>query len=92
LLTEGISFLTDCREIHRGNQTYVLLIKCSNDIDFMNYFNDKETTENTDPKDDKLLFLNGKERLKYLRGKRDYQRKKNKVRPVIQYLMNLIKF
>ena len=60
----------------------MLLIKCSKDIDFMNNFNDKETTENTDLKDDKLLFLNGKEQLKYLRGKRDYQRKKNKVRPV----------
>jgi len=39
----------------------------------MSKFNNKETTENNDPKDDKLLFLNGKERLKYLRGKRDYQ-------------------
>ena len=58
----------------------------------MNGLNDTTTTETTDPKDDKLLFLNGKERLKYFRGKRDYQRKKNKVRSVIQYLRNLIKF
>ena len=54
-------------------------------------FNDT-TTETTDPKDDKLLFMNGKERLKYFRGKRDYQRNKNKVGAVIQCLKNLIKF
>jgi hypothetical protein len=53
---------------------------------------DTTTIENTDPKDDKLIFMDGREQLKYLRGKRDYQRRKNKVRLVIQYLRNLIKF
>ena len=54
--------------------------------------NDTTTTvENTDPKDDKLVFLNGREQLKYLRGVREHQRKKNRVRSVIQYLRDLIK-
>jgi hypothetical protein len=49
------------------------------------------TTESTDPKDDRLLFLNGRDRLKYIYGKRDYQRRKNKVKLVIQYMRKLIK-
>lgn len=61
-------------------------------IDAMVSSNDTTTNKNTDPKDDKLIFLNGRERLQYFRGKREFQRKKNKTRSVIQYLKNLIKF
>ena len=58
----------------------------------MNSFDDTTTTENTDPNDDKLIFVNGRERLKYLRGKREYERNKGKVGSVIQFLKNLIRF
>ena len=58
----------------------------------MNSFDDTTTTENTDPNDDKLIFVNGRERLKYFRGKREYERNKSKVGSVIQYLRKLIKF
>ena len=58
----------------------------------MNSFDNTTTTENTDPKDDKLIFLNGREQLKYVRGKRNFKRKTNKFKSVIQCLRNLIKF
>jgi hypothetical protein len=53
-------------------------------IDVMNSFDDATTTESSEPTDDKLVFLNGKEQLKFLRGKREYRGKKNKLRLVIQ--------
>jgi len=56
----------------------------------MKYFKDPKTTESPDLKDDKLLFLNGTERLKYFRGNRDFERKKSMSRSVIQYLKNLV--
>jgi len=56
----------------------------------MKGFKDPTTTEDPDLKDDKLLFLNGTERLKYFRGKRDFERKKYMSRSVIQYLKNLV--
>ena len=56
----------------------------------MKSFKDPTTTEGPDLKDDKLLFLNGTERLKYFRGKRNFERKKNMSRSVIQYLKNLV--
>lgn len=52
---------------------------------------DDTSTEITDLQDDKLLFLNGKERLKYYDGKRTYARKRNKVGAAVHYLRNLIK-
>ena len=58
----------------------------------MNNIYDTTTTENTDPTDDKLLILNGEERLEYFEGTPDFRRKKNKVWLVIQYLRNLVKF
>ena len=61
-------------------------------VDVMNSFDNTTTTENTDPKDDKLIFLNGREQLKYLRGKREYQKKKNKFSSVIHYLRKMFKF
>jgi len=61
-------------------------------VDIMVSSNDTTTKINTDPKDDKLIFLNGREQLKYIHGKREYERKKNKFGSVIQYLRNLIKF
>jgi hypothetical protein len=61
-------------------------------IDVMVISKDTTTIENTDPKDDKLIFLNGGKQLKYLRGKRNSQRKKYKIVSVIQYLRSLIKF
>ena len=57
----------------------------------MKSIKDSVATESPDLKDDKLLFLNGRERLQYFRGKREFQRKKNKPRSVVQYLKNLIK-
>jgi hypothetical protein len=50
------------------------------------------TVENTDPEDDKLIFVNGREQLKYLRGQREHQRNKNKLGSIIEYVRNLIKF
>jgi len=61
-------------------------------IDVMNSFDDTTTTEITDPTDDKLLFLNGREQLKYLCGKREYERNKNKVGSVIQCLKDMVEF
>ena len=61
-------------------------------IEVMKSSKDSTITNSDDPTDDKLLFLNGRERLKYFHGKRDFQRKKNKAGSVIQYLRNLIKF
>jgi hypothetical protein len=58
----------------------------------MNNFDDTTTTENTDTTNDKLIFVNGTERLKYFRGKREYERNKSKVGSVIQYLKKLIRF
>lgn len=58
----------------------------------MNDFDDTETTEYSIPVDDKLLFLNGRERQKFFAGKQIYKRKKNKFGSVIQYLQDLIRF
>ncbi len=58
----------------------------------MKSFKDSTSIESPDLKDDKLLFLNGRERLKYFKGKRDFERKKNKARSVIQYLRKLVNF
>ena len=58
----------------------------------MNSFDDTTTTESSEPTGDKLVFLNGKEQLKFLRGKREYRGKKNKLRLVIQYVRDLFKF
>lgn len=45
-------------------------------IDVMSSFDYATTTGITDPKDDKLMFLNGIEQVKYLRGRREYERSK----------------
>ena len=58
----------------------------------MKSFNDTTTTESTDTTDDKLIFVNGRERLKYFRGKREYERNKSKAGSVIQCLKKLIRF
>jgi hypothetical protein len=44
------------------------------------------------PSEDDLIFMDGKERWKYLNGKPRHLKKKNKVESVIQYLSNFIKF
>ena len=90
-MTEGISFLTGSRVIHGDNQTYMLLIGMVI-FNVMNSLDDTTTTEGSEPTGDKLVFLNGKEQLKYLRGKREYRGKKNKVGSIIEYVRNFIKF
>ncbi len=46
----------------------------------------------THSSEDNLIFMDGKERWEYLKGKPRHLKKKSKVESVIQYLSDLIEF
>ena len=65
----------------------------------MNYSNssqdqiwpDNWMENNSHPSKDNLLFMDGKEQLRYFNGNPGYLKKKSKVQSVIQYLRDLVK-
>ena len=58
----------------------------------MNTFDDTTLFENTDLTEDKLLILDGNERLKYFNEASNFRKKKNVVKSVVQCFKNLAKF